>query len=708
MANFDISVVVSLIDQISDRASRVKESLRSIGDEARNMARAMQDRGQQMVAIGEGMEKMGTGMMLKFTAPAALMYRSAMQYEEVLTNLRTTFHGTNEQFEQVRKNIEDLATATPHTKAQITDLFTQFAASRAPIEQWNDLFQTTSTTALATGQDLNTTADWMMGLRNAMKLNNDQLKVLGAQLNFVSENAGANAAEIADLVGAWGGMANTLGGTKAVGDLMAFSAAAAGAGADAGTLSFGLRSLLGIANRASEPTKEQAAALQTLGISAEGLQKALSGDLGSGLFRLMERISQLPSDEQGQVLRALFGPRGQAGLAGLLGDMERLKNIIQGTRDTEEILANLERDRLAKLGTPGARMQMFINALGNLKDIIAKPWLDNVTPIIERLTGFLSNLDERHPKMLQAISYGFGALATAGPGLWIAAQAVKTFGTLLTAGGAVLGSPGPLLALGLLALAGYEIYKNWEKIAPMWNELTTAASGLWQELKPLGEALTELVDQVLPGIDWSNLTKGFPEDMANMIQSIADAITSLTGALKTIREEGFSGMFERLTGIPVTPEGKAARESREAEERAIVEGLNKPKTPFFPGFFGGGGAPTTPAPLSVPAPMSPLPGRVPSGTGAYNNMRSVLDRLNASKLPATAAANAPPTGGPLPPGISIMAEGPSVTIRQAPPNQSIVTNVFVSSPDMAPAATGAAVSRELSGQGRGGFWDNGN
>jgi hypothetical protein len=68
----------------------------------------------------------------------------------------------------------------------------------------------------------------------------------------------------------------------------------------------------------------------------------------------------------------------------------------------------------------------------------------------------------------------------------------------------------------------------------------------------------------------------------------------------------------------------------------------------------------------------------------------------ASK-PAEAGANAPIAGMP-PAGITIQAQGPSVSITQAPPNVNIAVSVNVMRADEAPIATATAVGNALGNQ----------
>lgn len=93
------------------------------------------------------------------------------------------------------------------------------------------------------------------------------------------------------------------------------------------------------------------------------------------------------------------------------------------------------------------------------------------------------------------------------------------------------------------------------------------------------------------------------------------------------------------------------------------------------------------------------------GTNHMATLKQKLDEL-IGKTPASLGATSPVRGS-TPPGITIQAEGPSVTFKQAPPNVSVVANVNVTKPDETPSATATAVAGALGRQQAFSIWDTG-
>lgn len=126
--------------------------------------------------------------------------------------------------------------------------------------------------------------------------------------------------------------------------------------------------------------------------------------------------------------------------------------------------------------------------------------LDAVTGFVTKVADFASRLSKTNPELLQ-FAVGFGAvLAAVGPVITAFGGLVQIMAPLLAKAslGGLASVIGPALpAVAALAAAGALIYKNWDQIAPILQQVWKAVSEtlgppLQQIVSTIGTMLTEL------------------------------------------------------------------------------------------------------------------------------------------------------------------------------------------------------------------------
>lgn len=211
------------------------------------------------------------------------------------------------------------------------------------------------------------------------------------------------------------------------------------------------------------------------------------------------------------------------------------------------MLAELERQfggsaKAMREADPAAAMQQSWN---DFQEELGKKLLPLLPRITEAITGVLDAFGKLSPGMQTAVIAGAGLAAVFGPvlmGLGAVVSATAPFtaaiatlegsgGVLLALKGAVIGLAaafGPFLVpLAAVAAAGYLIYQNWDKIAPVLARVGASISAA------LGPATREL------------------------IAAIADALTKLwNGPAGTLVRQA-SALFENFAGVVLRVLGTA-------------------------------------------------------------------------------------------------------------------------------------------------------
>lgn len=220
-----------------------------------------------------------------------------------------------------------------------------------------------------------------------------------------------------------------------------------------------------------------------------------------------------------------------------------------------------------------------IQAWDSIKEVIgeiARNILPRILPPIERLLQAFLDLDPR----VQTIAVGFvAAAAAAGPLLIGAGAMVTAFAGLAPVMGAVAAAL-PVIAAGAAIVAGVGalIYSNWEKIAPVLQEI-------WEVIQTnLGPPARELIDAL--GKAFGDLSSGpmgpLLHGAIEVVQSLASAIgkamgPTTVGAVKaatTVIGALLHGMAATVNGLVAVFNGTFALGVAQAMRR-LYEGVRE-------------------------------------------------------------------------------------------------------------------------------------
>lgn len=149
--------------------------------------------------------------------------------------------------------------------------------------------------------------------------------------------------------------------------------------------------------------------------------------------------------------------------------------------------------------------------------------LDAVTGFVTKVADFASRLSKTNPELLQ-FAVGFGAVAAAvGPVITAFGGLVQIMAPLLAKAslGGLASVIGPALpAVAALAAAGALIYKNWDQIAPILQQVWKAVS------ETLGPPLQEIVSTI-----GTMLTELWNGPLGDLARGAINVLGELGGAL---------------------------------------------------------------------------------------------------------------------------------------------------------------------------------
>jgi len=219
----------------------------------------------------------------------------------------------------------------------------------------------------------------------------------------------------------------------------------------------GATQLTAILSSLKKPASEAEQALQSMGLSTDGVQKSLAED---GLMNTLEMLKG-KTEEFGVDITSIFpNIRALKGVLDLTGaGMEDAKGIFDSLSESAGSTAEA-----FKITEKSASFQ-FQKAVNGAKETLAslgQQLLVAVVPLLQKAATFVQNLFQRFNELspiTKKLAIALGGVAIALPTI------ISLAGTLTGILGALL-SPIGLVAAGLAAIA-YVISQNWNEILPV-------------------------------------------------------------------------------------------------------------------------------------------------------------------------------------------------------------------------------------------------
>ena len=432
-AIYRLQVIMEMLDRASGPARMMTARLQAI-ERASLMASAGLERLQTAATLA------GAGAAL--AAPLVLATGAAMRFEEAWADVRKVVDASPGALKELQGQLLALSRTIPLSATQLTQIAAAAGQAGIAVEEIAAFTRDAARVATAFGLDAFQAGDALAKLRNILGLTQPQVMAVADAVNHLSNNLAATAPEILEVLRRVGGTGKLLGLTGQ--QVAAFSASLLALGTAPEVAATGLNALFQrLATAPSQPRAFQEA-LSRLGLTAQGLQAALRRDAASAIMDFLGRLQAVP--DQLTVLSDLFGMEYADDVAKLVGSLDTLRRAMGLVADPAQYAGSVLAEFQNRSATLQNQLTLLRNALERLWITIGNELLPVVTPVVERLTGFLnrvSDLLDRFPLLRRGV---------------ILVSAV--LGGLLVVGGALVAALGALgfalgqARLGLLALQG--------------------------------------------------------------------------------------------------------------------------------------------------------------------------------------------------------------------------------------------------------------
>lgn len=556
-----IDVTLRFRDQITGKMDVAIDKMTASQKRLNQVGNSFVKTGKSITNVGSTLTK---GVTTPIVAIGTASVKTAAEFESGMSNVQAIAGASAEEMEQLRDKAIEMGAKTKYSAKESADAFSYMATAGWDTTEMLNGIEGIMYLAGATGEDLAQTSDIVTDSLTAFGLTasdtthfvdvlaetanatNTDVDKMGETFKYVAPVAGALGYSIEDTSVAIGLMANQ--GIKA---------------SQAGTA---LRSLL---TNLSKPTDAMQGAMDKLGISltdSAGNMKSLDEVMND----LRQGFSGLSEAEKANYAASIAGKTGMSGLLAIVNatdeDFDSATQSINNCTGAAKEMYDVATDNLE------GRLTILKSTLESIAISIG----DRLSPYIEKATAFIQKLADKFNSLsdeqLDFIIKMAGVAAAIGPVLLVIGKTTASIGKLLKNGKkivkgikavrnsfdtvtSVIGilNPKLLLVIGIVAAVAavaFVIYKNWDKIKPLFEKVGEAFKKLGDGFKQIGERIKS---------DWNDIKEwweGFCEKFRAKCDAIKEKWNNLKDGFKQVGEliksdwnnlkESFQGVIDKV------------------------------------------------------------------------------------------------------------------------------------------------------------------
>ena len=290
-----------------------------------------------------------------------------------------------------------------------------------------------------------------------------------------------------------------------------------------------LNDITGALKKMKPKMSENNQTFKDLGVSVTDADGNLR-DATDVFYDTVEALSKIENEtERDQIAMELFG-KGADSLAGIIDDGgQALKEYGE---QAEELGVILDQDTLNALNEANdvidqtkAQVKGTMAVIGSQVVPVLMPLLQKGAELVAKIGEKLQGLNEEQTETILKV---VGVVAAAAPAIILIGKIVSGVGSLISAAGSllgVLGNPAVLIIAALVA-AGILLYKNWDKIKAVAEEIKKKVSAAWNNLKT---SVTNTVNALKTGVTtaWNNIKTGVQTAVNTLKTSVTTTWTNI-------------------------------------------------------------------------------------------------------------------------------------------------------------------------------------
>lgn len=365
-----------------------------------------------------------TGLAMA-AAPIAGTAYMAMKNESSFADVKKVVDMSPEQAVELKSWSLKQSTQTPMTSDEINAMLA--AGGQSGIQNIDELkayVLDAAKMAVAFDVDAKTAGETLATFKASMGLDQKGAMNLAGMANLMSNNSNSKAADIADVMARQGATAMSSG--FKLNEVTALSSSLLATGLGPERAATAVKNISGSLSKGSSASKDQKAALASLGFGADDLASNMQRDASGTLMKVLNAIKKAPLEKQSALISRIFGEEVKGSVAALANNTDlyvtALKLAERGQKANEE---SLNQEYQAKLNTSKNNVQLFTNSLTRLSIVFGDallPTLNSALKVLGPMVDSIADFIEKNQDFAAVIGVG----ATAIIGLKAAMIAGKT------------------------------------------------------------------------------------------------------------------------------------------------------------------------------------------------------------------------------------------------------------------------------------------
>lgn len=366
----------------------------------------------------------------------AMKYESTMaEVAKVVDELKDDNGNFTVHYDEMKSGLKDMITEIPMTFEDAGDIAAAFGQSG--VTSTPEILNYTADAAkmaIAFDSDAKQSGEWMATWKQAFGLAENEIVNLADQLNYLSNNTNATAADLAGIVtrvGSLGGMAGVdTSSVAAMADVLVAT------GVDDDSAATSLRNMFLKWTAGNAATKSEAGVMAKLDLDPVEFAKRMQKDSIGAIKDFFSRIQTMPQDQQISLMGQYFGKRAVESATKIAQNIPMLEQNLSWISDTDTSgkhawEGSMENEYLTRSDTAENSIQLAQNAWRNLRESFGEAFLPVVKQGADWFVGFAKEVEANAPliagvtgQLAQLAQNGISALGGALESLW---QIVKKF-----------------------------------------------------------------------------------------------------------------------------------------------------------------------------------------------------------------------------------------------------------------------------------------
>lgn len=481
---------------------------------------------------------------------AAMEYESAMaDVAKVVDGLKDENGNLTESYHEMSDAILDMSKNIPMTAEELSQIMAAAGTAGIATEDLTRFTETAAKMGVAFDSTAEQAGEWMAIWRTALGLTQDEVEVLGDQINYLGNTSSENALKLSQIVTDIGSLAKISGVSAA--ELAALGAATTGI--DANVAATGLKNMFVAMGQGTQATEKQQKILQKLGFTSTEVAERMQQDSKGMILDLLESINKLPKAEQEAAISGYFGKESLATVAVLAGNLDNLKDQFNKVGDAAAYTGSMEAEYATRAATSANNVQLLENRFNALKIQLGTYLL----PILNTVLGVLSTGIDVLAMMADGADGAFGQISDV---VGVTAEVINGFFQGLLDGKGIVESLEAALqeslgvgippaftetleqAKGVLEYLGETGQNTFRNIKQVIEENGPAFQSVLQLAGDLKDRLFEAFDKAKPAITFISETA---------LPAIVDGLLTVVGGAADVLDKftQWDGFLPTVTGI---------------------------------------------------------------------------------------------------------------------------------------------------------------